>query len=60
MDTFVLIQSEGSYSDRDWKVCGVYSIEDHVILYACKLLVEYALKPWIIDFYKDRHGEFAN
>lgn len=56
MDTFVLIEADGAY----WKVRGIFSNENNAILYAFKTLVDYALKPWIIDFYKDRDDEFAN
>ncbi len=60
MDSFVLIEAEGAYSDRDWKVRGVFSDEEFAILNAFKILVNHALKPWIIEFYKDRKGEFSN
>lgn len=57
---YVLIESEGAYSDRDWKVRGVFSTREKAILNGFKMLLESALKPWIIPFYKNRDGEFAN
>lgn len=60
MNVYVLIEAEGAYSDRDWKVRGVFSTREKAILNGFKMLLKCALKPWIIDFYKDRDGEFAS
>ncbi len=59
-DVYVVIEAEGSYSMRDWKVIGVLYNETQAILYAFRTIIEYTLKPWIIDFYKERDADFAD
>lgn len=56
---FILVQEEGAYSDKDWKVHGVFNTQHDAILAGFKCIVEEALKPWILTFYKERDARFA-
>ena len=57
---FVVVEQEGSYSDSDWKIVCVADTIERAEILAWISLVKKARKPWTIEFYTDRSGEFSN
>jgi hypothetical protein len=57
---YVLVQHEGAYSEQDWKVLGVFANIQDAMLKGWLSLVEEALRPWKLKFYKNRDAEFAS
>lgn len=58
--SFVVLNNDGQYTYDSTNVIGVCATLNTALLFGWKSLLEEALKPWTIEFYKDRDEEFAN
>ena len=56
---FIVVEQDGAYSCKEWRVIGVYDNKLNAVMSGLNVIVETALKPYIVDFYRDRNGEFA-
>ena len=60
METYILIEYYCLYSQDDWHVIGVHDTKKDAILNGYSKMVETALRPHTLEFYRDRDGEFHN
>lgn len=57
---YVVVEQEGAYSDKEWRVLGVFSESKKAIIHGLKMMMETAQKPWKLEFYKKRKAQYAN
>lgn len=57
---YVLVEQDGAYSCKEWKVLGVFSDKHSAILYGFDTIINTALKPWNLKFYKKCNAKFSN
>lgn len=57
---FIVVQHEGCYSDQEWRIVAVNDTLRDAEIYGWTVLVNEALQPWKIKFYRRRTGEFAD
>lgn len=58
-DVFVIVQQDGAYSDKDWKIISVCNDFQIAKIIGWKSLISETLKPWKIKFYQDRKAKYA-
>lgn len=57
---YILVKQDGSHSYRDWGIVGLFENYDDALLMGYRIMVNSAIKPWNIQFYKKRNAEFKN
>lgn len=56
---FIVVQQEGSYSDKEWAIRGVTETLGAAITTGFLCMIEEVSKDYTVEFYQDRDAEFA-
>lgn len=57
---FVVVQEEGSYSDKDWKIHGVFNDLKSAKIAGWSVFLNEVSRDCTLRFYRDRTAEFAH
>jgi len=57
---YILLENQRQFTNDDCKVMYVSDSFPSAMLRGWTLLVQYTMKPWSLDFYKNRNGEFKD
>lgn len=58
-NVFVIVQQDGAYSDKEWRIVGVCNDFQMAKIVGWKSLISETLKPWKIKFYQNRKAKYA-
>lgn len=57
---FIVLHNDGQYTNSSPKVIGAFDDYDASCIFGWKTVIEAAQKPWTVEHYKNRKGEFAD
>lgn len=60
LSVFVVVQEEGSYSDKDWKIHGVFNDLHSAKIAGWLRFLKEVSRDYTLKFYQNRNAEFAH
>ena len=57
---FIVLHNDGQYTNYSPEVIGAFHEYDESCVFGWKTVIEAAQKPWTVEHYKTRQGEFAD